>query len=94
MDLSVIEGAPAGMFIVATGNTPVQVSAIADNVEEVVRKATGQKPVNIHGNRNSQWVIVDYGYVMVHLFVPDMRLFYNLEGLWSDAPSTDIPDLD
>lgn len=94
LDLSGIEGGPAHTFVIATGKTPTQVSAISDNVDEHVRQKLGIKPVNIHGNRNSQWVIVDYGSVMVHIFVPDMRTFYDLEGLWSDAPCEEIPDID
>ncbi len=94
LDLSEIEGASAQSFVIASGRTPTQVSAIADSIEEKVRETLKDRPVNIHGNRNSQWIIMDYGSVMVHIFVPDMRIYYDLEGLWSDAPSTIIPDID
>lgn len=94
LDLSAIEGGPASAFVIATGNTPTQVSAIADSVQDRLRTESGLKPAAIHGNRNSQWIIADYGSVMVHIFVPEMRDFYDLEGLWSDAPCRYYPDID
>lgn len=94
LDLSDIDGASTHTFVIATGKTPTQVSAIADSVEEIVKARTKERPLNIHGNRNSQWIIVDYGSVMVHIFVPDMRSYYDLEGLWSDAKCEEIPDVD
>ncbi len=94
LDLSEVDGAPCRQFVVCTGNSTTQVSAIADNVREELRKQTGEKPLNYDGYRNSQWIVVDYGDVMVHVFLPDSRSFYRLEQLWSDAPSIDIPDND
>lgn len=94
LDLSKVDGAPTGKFIICTGNSTSQVSAIADNVREEVQKQTGEKPVNYDGYRNSQWIVVDYGDTMVHVFLPDTRSFYMLEQLWSDAKTTHIPDLD
>lgn len=94
LDLSAIEGASAPTFIICSGKTPTQVSAIADSIEETVKEKAKERPVNIHGNRNAQWIIIDYGYVMVHVFVPDIREYYNLEGLWSDADITRIADID
>lgn len=94
LDLSGIDGAPAPMFIICQGNSSSQVSAIADNIREEVNKNTGRKPYNIDGYRNCQWIIVDYGDVMVHIFIPETRDFYKLEELWNDAPLTEITDLD
>lgn len=94
LDLSKVDGAPTEKFIICTGNSTSQVSAIADNVREEVQKATGEKPVNYDGYRNSQWIVVDYGDTMVHIFLPDIRSFYMLEQLWSDAKTTRIPDID
>ncbi len=94
IDLSEIDGAIAKEFVVCQGSSTSQVSAIADSVREFVQERTGQKPYNYEGYQNSQWIIIDYGEVMVHIFLPEFREFYNIEELWSDAPSVDIPNLD
>jgi len=59
-----------------------------------MREHTGIKPYSYDGYRNSQWIVIDYGNIMVHVFLPDTREFYNIEDLWSDAAITEIPDLD
>ncbi len=94
IDLGEIESAPAREFIVCQGNSTSQVSAIADNIRENVQKTTGQKPYNYDGYRNSQWIVIDYGSLFVHVFLPDTRTYYNIEDLWNDAKITEIPDLD
>ncbi len=94
IDLGEIESAPAREFIVCQGNSTSQVSAIANNIRENVQKTTGQKPYNYDGYRNSQWIVIDYGSLFVHVFLPDTRTYYNIEDLWNDAKITEIPDLD
>ncbi len=94
LDLSKIDTASAHSFIICQGKSTAQVSAIADNVREEIQKKTGIKPYNYDGYRNSQWIIIDYGDTMVHIFLPEFREFYRLEDLWSDADLTMIPDLD
>lgn len=94
VDLSAIETAPAQEFLICEGRTPQQVAAIADNVRETLLEKGGIKPYNYDGYRNAQWIVIDYGSTMVHVFVPDARQLYNLEELWSDATITEIPDLD
>ncbi len=94
VDLSGIETAAAQGFVIATGNTPMQVEAIADSVREYVEKNAGQRPFNYDGYQNAQWIIIDYGNIFVHVFVPDFRERYNLEQLWADARINTIPDLD
>lgn len=89
-----METAPSGSFIICQGNSTSQVSAIADNIREEVQKELGVKPYNYDGYRNSQWIVIDYGTTMVHVFLPDFREYYNIEDLWSDADLTEIPDLD
>lgn len=80
--------------MVCTGKSTSQVAAIADNIREEVRKKLEIKPYNYDGYRNSQWIVIDYGDVMVHVFLPEAREYYNIEDLWSDASITEIPDLD
>ena len=67
---------------------------IAPNVADTVRENCGKKPYAIDGLRNSQWVAMDYGDILVHVFLPDVRTFYDIEHLWADAKITTIPDLD
>lgn len=94
VDLSAIESAAASTFIIAEGNSTTQTAAIADSVVEYVRGKSGIKPYGIDGEDTCDWVIVDYGDVWVHIFMPETRRRYTLEELWSDAVITDVPDLD
>ncbi len=94
LDLSEIPGASASLFVIAEGNSTTQVSSIADHLEERLREEGGIKPYNTDGFKNSEWIVMDYGDVWIHIFLPETRRHYNLEELWSDAVITDIPDLD
>ena len=94
VDLSGIEYAAAQGFVIAEGNTPIQVDAVADSVREYVEKSIGVRPYNYDGYQNSQWIVLDYGTIYAHIFLPEFRNRYNLEQLWNDAPITTIPDLD
>ena len=93
-DLTEIEDTICNYFIICQGNSRSQVSVIADSVREFAREEAGQKPIAIDGLRNAQWVAMDYSDVLVHIFLPDNREFYNLENLWADAKLTSIPDID
>ena len=93
IDLSDLE-VSAPELVICEGNTPVQVAAIADSVREQVQERTGQKPYNYDGYRNSTWIVIDYGSVMVHIFVPEARNFYDIEQLWCDGVITKVEDLD
>ncbi|MBE6274828.1 MAG: ribosome silencing factor [Bacteroides sp.] len=93
-DLTGIDDTICNYFIICQGNSPSQVSVIADFVEDYVRKETHNKPSAIDGLRNAQWVAMDYSDVLVHIFLPEARDFYNLENLWADAKLTYIPDID
>ncbi len=94
IDLSGIESAAASDFIICEGSSTIQVAAIADSVREYLLENAGIKPFNYDGYQNSQWIVVDYGHTLVHVFLPSERERYNLEELWSYAPTTEIPDLD
>ena len=91
-DLQGIDGAICNYFIICQGNSPTQVEAITESVEEFARLNTGEKPIKVVGLENAQWVAMDYVDVMVHIFLPDVREYYNLETLWQDAKQTEIPD--
>lgn len=94
LDLEKIESAPAHSFIICQGNSTSQVSSIADSIRERLQKNLHLKPYNYDGYKNSQWIVIDYGDTMVHVFLPEFRDFYNLEELWNDASITNLPDLD
>lgn len=81
-------------FVICEGNSPTQVSAITDSVWEGLIDKCGYKPFAVDGQRNSQWVAMDYGEIFVHIFLPETRAFYDIEHLWADAELTTIPDLD
>ena len=94
VDMSKIEDITTRNFIICSGSSTMQVSAIADSVREYVRENTGIKPYNYDGYKNCQWIVLDYGTIYVHIFLPEYRELYNLESLWNDAEITNIPDLD
>ncbi len=94
VDLSRIETSAAPAFIICQGRSSSQVDAIADNVIEAVNSKLDIKPYNSDGFRNAQWIVIDYGSVMVHVFQPEVREFYNLEQLWSDGDLANLPDPD
>ena len=72
-------------FVIAHGNSQTQVSALASSVEKVVKESIGEKPMSVQGLRNSEWTILDYFDVVVHVFHKDVRSRYALEELWGDA---------
>ena len=93
-DLDGIDGTICRFFVVCQGNSPAQVEAITESVAETARKQLGEKPMRVVGLENAQWVAMDYGDVLVHIFLPDVRSYYDLEHLWADANITEIPNLD
>src|SRR5574344_241814 len=93
-DLSKIDGTICHYFIICQGNSPQQVEAISDSISETVRIEAGEKPAHVEGLSNAQWVAMDYSDVLVHIFLPETREFYDVEHLWEDAKLTRIPNLD
>ena len=72
-------------FIICTGDSNTQVSAIANSIDEEVKKAINEDAWHKEGFQNSEWILLDYITVVVHIFQPEARTFYKLEKLWSDA---------
>ncbi len=81
----------AEYVVVMSAESDPQLGAIADHIEESMR-ARGERPIGIEGRQAGQWVLIDYGDVVAHVFYQDMRAFYDLEGLWADAPRTAVTD--
>jgi ribosome-associated protein len=81
----------ADAFIICSARSHRQVSAIAEFVVEELKKK-GKKPLGVEGLREGHWVLVDYGDVVIHVFYEPIRVFYDLEGLWTDAERIEISD--
>ena len=79
-------------FVIITGANNRQVDAISEAVEEALRKEAGIKPIGREGLDELTWVLLDYGDFVVHVFQPELREFYRLEALWSDAPLIDLAE--
>lgn len=76
-------------FLICTGSNPRQVAAIAEAVEDTLRKA-GRRPMHSEGYSSAEWVLLDYGDFIVHVFGSASRQFYDLERLWRDAEKVEL----
>lgn len=74
----------ADFFVIASGGNRVQIKAITEGVEEAL-EAEGVRPAHAEGREDGRWVLLDFGDVVVHIFGPHERQYYNLERLWGDA---------
>lgn len=81
----------ADYFVICTGRSDTQVQAIAQSIQENLQQE-GHRPLAIEGQTRGQWVIVDYGDVVVHIFNESVREFYDLERLWARAPRVTLPE--
>ena len=91
-DLRQLDNRISDYFIVCHGSSVSQVDAICDAVEDTVIRDTGERPSHVEGLENCFWVLLDYGNVVVHIFLEEYRHFYNLESLWADASMEEISD--
>ncbi len=76
-------------FVITSGANSRQVKTIAEEVERKIDEAGGPKPLRIEGLDDARWVLMDYGDFVVHVFLDEVRRYYELERLWSDAPRLD-----
>lgn len=72
-------------FIVCTGNSKPHVETLCDYVQEQTQRVANTKPIHVEGLENKEWILLDYFNVLVHIFQPEAREYYNIEALWSDA---------
>src|SRR6476620_11661519 len=86
LDLRKIPEAVADFFIICEAASTTQVKAIADSIEDEVKKNCEELPYKHEGRQNYHWVLIDYVNVVVHVMLPENRRFYKLEDMWSDAP--------
>ena len=88
LDLREIENTPCDYFVICSGNSNTQVSAIVSSIQKNVSKSLHEKPYHTEGLEVAEWVLIDYVDVVVHVFQNQTREYYNIEELWGDAKST------
>jgi ribosome-associated protein len=79
-------------FIITSGTNQRQVQAIADEIEEQLKKQLSERPIRIEGYTTAEWVLMDYGDFVIHIFEQKAREFYDLERLWRDAKKVQLPE--
>lgn len=92
VDMSDKEYVTTQGFVICTGTSNMHVNAIADSIRETVEKQLGVRPFNYDGYRNSEWIVIDFGTIYAHIFLPEYRERYKLEELWNDAKIEHLPD--
>ena len=85
LDLRKIPEAVADFFIICEASSTTQVKAIADFVEEHVRKTVQEAPYHSEGHQTAHWILIDYVNIVVHVMLPETRKFYKLEEMWNDG---------
>ncbi|MBM3411859.1 MAG: ribosome silencing factor [Bacteroidetes bacterium] len=90
LDLRKINEAVADFFIICEAGNHPQIRAIADYVMDELQDRCAEKPYRQEGQKQMQWVLIDYVNVVVHVITPELRRFYKLEDMWSDADCTEI----
>lgn len=85
IDLSKIDNAITNYFVICSATSTTQVDAIYDNIMEKVYEDLNMKPFHREGYENSEWILIDYFDLVVHIFLEDIRNFYKLEDLWADG---------
>jgi ribosome-associated protein len=87
------KGTYTDYILVVSGRSDRHVQAVADGVLEAMKQQTGALPLGVEGKRDGHWTLIDFGDLIVHVFYHPMREFYDLEGLWVDAPrvKVDVP---
>ena len=86
LDVSAISNV-ADYMVIASCTSSRHIKALADNVAEEARKA-GFRPIGVEGERDAEWILIDLGFVVVHVMLPTARKFYDLESLWRDTPES------
>ena len=94
LDLRELENTVCDYFIICEGSSNTQVNAIVASIQKHVSKELKDKPWNIEGNDNGEWVLMDYINVVVHVFQKQKREYYDIENLWGDAKLTKVKSKD
>lgn len=86
LDLRPVGSSIADYFVICNGDSTTNVNAVSDNIIKKCKEELGLKPLRTQGMENNFWVILDFGNIVVHVFLTPYREFYHLEDLWADAP--------
>ena len=86
IDLRPVGSAIADYFVICNATSTTAVSAVTDNILKETREQLGMKPLRTQGMENNFWVILDFGHIVIHVFLTEYREFYRLGDLWADAP--------
>lgn len=79
-------------FLLCSGSSDRHVTALAQHIEETVKKELGVRPLGVEGLRDGRWALIDYGDIVVHVFLESVREFYNFDRLWGAAPEVPLPE--
>lgn len=90
LNLTKLENRVTDYFVICDADSNTHVNSIADSLEETVFKLSGEKAFHSEGHQNSEWILVDYINIVAHIFLKDIREYYNIEALWGDAEITTI----
>ncbi len=90
LNISSLENRVTDYFVICDADSKTHVNSIADSIEDMVIKLTNEKAFHSEGHQNSEWILIDYINIVVHVFLRETREFYNIEGLWGDAEITTI----
>ena len=90
LDLRDIENTVCNYFVVCSGSSNTHVNAIVSAIQKTVSKELKEKPFHTEGSDNTEWVLIDYVNIVVHVFQKHIREYYNIEELWGDAKTTEI----
>ena len=93
IDLSKVENAICEYFVICHGDSNTQVNAIAESVEKETTEQLNVRPFSVEGKGNAEWVLLDYGQTVVHVFQKPFRMRYQLEELWGDGKITQMEEL-
>jgi len=90
LNLAGIENRVTDYFVICDADSNTHVNSIANSVEEIVEKISGERAYHSEGQQNNEWILIDYINVVAHVFNRETREYYNIEGLWGDAEITHI----
>lgn len=90
LDLRKLENRVSDFFIICSGNSRTHTIAISEAIQRSLKKRLKQKPWHVEGVENAQWILIDYVNVVIHIFLPEFRDYYELENLWGDADIVEV----
>jgi ribosome-associated protein len=85
LDLQKLENSVSDYFVICSANSKTQAQTISDYIIHETRNFLHKRPISVEGEQNAFWILIDYGTVVIHIFQPEYREFYDLEGLWGDV---------